>query len=60
MYNYYIVIGNGKFAINEANDLKKVTSNVRILTNGLQLDQETEYEFDTRKIKKIFFGYTPF
>lgn len=48
-----VVIGNGKFAINEANDLKKVTSNVRILTNGLQLDQETEYEFDTRKIKKI-------
>ncbi|MBP3800667.1 MAG: NAD(P)/FAD-dependent oxidoreductase [Clostridia bacterium] len=50
-----VVIGNGKFAINEANDLKNIANNVKILTNGVDLEEgiHPEYEIITTKIKEI-------
>ena len=47
------VIGNGKFAVAEANDLKNIVSNITILTNGLEMEEKTDYQIDTRKIKEI-------
>lgn len=48
-----VVIGNGKFAVSEANDLKNIASNVKILTNGLDMEVESEFEINTNKIKEI-------
>ena len=47
------VLGNGKFAISEADDLKNIVSNLTILTNGLEMEEKTTYKMDTRKIKQI-------
>lgn len=47
------VIGNGKFAISEANDLKNIVSNVKILTDGLKMEKTTEFEIISKKIKQI-------
>lgn len=47
------VIGDGNFAINEADDLKNITENVKILTNGREVRLESNYEIDTRKISEI-------
>ena len=48
------VIGNGDYAVSEADDLKNVAGSVKILTNGLEfLPSNNEFEVDTRKIKKI-------
>lgn len=48
-----VVIGNGEFALNEANDLKNIANNVKILTNGLEMETSTDYEIVTKKIKEI-------
>lgn len=46
------VIGNGKFAVNEANELSHVAEKVTILTNGLD-KPECNFEVNTNKIKAI-------
>lgn len=48
-----VVIGNGEFALSEAEDLKNLVGSLKILTNGLDAPNNNEYEFDTRKIKAI-------
>ena len=48
-----VVIGNGKFAVNEANDLKNIANNVKILTNGETSNITSEFETITKKIKEI-------
>lgn len=48
-----VVIGNGKFAVSEANDLKNIVNNVKILTNGLDMEDSQGFEVDNRKIKEI-------
>ena len=48
-----VVIGNGKFAINEANILKNIAQNVTILTNGLQVTETNNFNTYTNKIKEI-------
>ena len=47
------VIGNGKFAINEAEELSHVAENVTILTNGLD-KPECKFKVITEKINNIF------
>lgn len=46
------VIGNGEFAISEANELSHVANSVKVLTNGLD-KPECEFEVNTKKIKSI-------
>lgn len=46
------IIGNGEFAISEANELSHIAENVTILTDGLEAP-ECEYEINTKKIKQI-------
>ena len=46
------VIGNGKFAINEATELSHVASKITILTNGLE-KPECDFEVNTNKIREI-------
>jgi len=48
-----VVIGSGKFAISEANDLKNVANNVKILTNGEKMEAQTEFDIIIAKIKEI-------
>lgn len=48
-----VVIGNGEFAISEADDLFNIVNTVKILTNGLEKPNTDKYEVDTRKIKEI-------
>ncbi len=48
-----VVIGNGKFALNEAEELKNIVNSVRILTNGLEINSVSEFEVITKKIKEI-------
>ena len=52
-----VVIGNGKYAVSEANDLQNVVNHVMILTNGLEMQAESSFEVNTQKIKK-FWGDT--
>ena len=47
------VIGNGKYAIKEANDLKNIAKSVTILTNGLEMQEETDFEIKSLKIAEI-------
>ena len=46
------VIGNGKFAVSEANELSHIAQNITILTNGLE-EPETDFEINSKKIKAI-------
>ena len=46
------VIGNGKFAVNEATELSNVVNKVTILTNGLD-KIESDFEVNTNKISSI-------
>lgn len=46
------IIGNGKFAINEANELLHVANNVTILSDGLE-PPECRFAVKTEKIKQI-------
>ena len=48
-----VVIGNGKFSISEANILKNIVSNVKILTDGRDIEVLTEFETIKTKIKEI-------
>ena len=48
-----VVIGDGEFAVNEANDLKNIVNNVKILTNGKDINLSTDFEIITIKIKQI-------
>lgn len=48
-----VVMGNGEFALSEANDLKNIANNVKILTNGLEMETSSDYEIVTKKIKEI-------
>ena len=46
------VIGNGKFAVNEAEELSHVVNKVSILTNGLD-KPESDFEVNTKRINSI-------
>ena len=46
------VIGNGKFAGNEAEELSHVVNKVSILTNGLD-EPESDFEVNTKRINSI-------
>ena len=46
------IIGNGKFALSEAEELSNVVGNVTILTNGLE-EPKSEFEINSKKIKEI-------
>lgn len=48
-----VVIGSGTYAISEATELKNVTPNVTILTNGLELNGTTDIPVITKEIKEI-------
>ena len=48
-----VVIGNGKFAISEAEVLKNIASHVTILTNGEKMLNQEEFEVNEKKIKEI-------
>jgi len=48
-----VVIGSGTYAISEAAELKNVTPNVTILTNGLELNGTTDIPVVTKEIKEI-------
>ena len=48
-----VVIGNGKYAVNEANDLQNIASSVKILTDGLKMQSECKFETNSKKIKQI-------
>ena len=47
------VIGNGKFALNEASDLKQIVNNITILTDGLEMKEKTDFNVNNKKIKEI-------
>lgn len=47
------IIGDGNFALSEAEVLSNIAGNVKILTNGKDVRLGNEYEVDTRKIKEI-------
>jgi thioredoxin reductase (NADPH) len=49
-----VVIGSGTYAISEATELKNVTPNVTILTNGLELNGTTDIPVINKEIKEIF------
>ena len=48
-----VVIGSGTYAIREATELKNVTPNVTILTNGLELNGTTDIPVVNKEIKEI-------
>jgi thioredoxin reductase (NADPH) len=48
-----VVIGSETYAISEATELKNVTPNVTILTNGLELNGTTDIPVVTKEIKEI-------
>lgn len=47
------VIGNGRYAISEANDLKNVASEITILTNGENMTEDSDYIVKKSKILQI-------
>lgn len=51
-----VVIGNGKFAVNEANILKNIAKSVTILTNGEQTANISNIEINTKRIEQITGG----
>lgn len=48
-----VVIGNGKYAVSEADDLKNLANNIKILTDGLEMNADSDYEVVNKKIKQI-------
>lgn len=48
-----VVIGSGTYAISEAKELKNVTPNVTILTNGKEWNGTTDIPIITKEIKEI-------
>lgn len=49
-----VVIGDGKFAIKEAEFLKKIANKVTILTNGENILNYGDFEVNSKKIKEIY------
>ena len=47
------VIGNGNYALSEAEHLKSIANNVIILTDGKEIKNIGEYEINTKQIKEI-------
>ena len=47
------VIGNGNYAISEAEDLENVAENLTILTNGEEAPKTDKFEINTKSIKEI-------
>lgn len=47
------VLGNGEYALSEANDLKHIVENIVILTDGLEAPTTTEYEVNTNVIAEV-------
>lgn len=47
------VIGDGNFALSEAQELENITEDIKLLTNGKDVRFENKFEVDTRKIKEI-------
>ncbi len=47
------VIGNGRYAISEANDLKNIAAEITILTNGEKMAEDSGYIVKTAKISEI-------
>lgn len=48
-----VVIGNGKYAVSEANELVNIAKTVTILTDGEDLPGINNIKIDTRKIRRI-------
>lgn len=48
-----VVIGEGDFALSEAENLKRIVKKITILTNGESIKTDGGYEVNTRKIKEI-------
>ena len=48
-----VVIGNGNYALKEAEDLQNVVNSVKILSDGLEVKENRSFEVDTKKIKEI-------
>ena len=48
-----VVIGNGKYAVSEAKDLENIVQTVKILTDGKEMEADTTFDVDTRKISQI-------
>ena len=48
-----VVIGKGKFALSEANDLQRIVNKVTILTNGDKIEEDSDYEINSKTIKEI-------
>lgn len=48
-----VVLGNGEFARSEAEHLKNIVNNVKILTNGEKIEANSNFEVITTKIKEI-------
>ena len=48
-----VVIGNGIYAVSEAKDLENIVQNVKILTDGKEMEADTTFDVDTRKISQI-------
>ncbi len=50
-----VVIGNGKYAVSEANELVNIAKSVTILTDGKEAPEikENSIKIDTRKIRRI-------
>ena len=46
------IIGNGKYALNEAKELSHIVNNLVILTNGLEIPK-TEFQTNSKKIIEI-------
>ena len=47
------VIGNGNYAISEAEELKNIAGSLTILTNGEEGLPKTDFDVDTRKIEEV-------
>ena len=48
-----VVIGNGEFALSEADDLKRIVNKITILTDGMDMPDTDEYEITTKRIKEL-------
>jgi len=47
------ILGNGNFALKEAEDLRRLVNKITILTDGNLMEPQESYEINTKKIKEI-------
>ncbi len=47
------IIGDGRFAINEADYLKNIVNSITILSNGKTINSDCNYNVNNKKIKKV-------